>query len=147
MSPRPSHLSRLLSKIRDIPPEFAERFLELNERQDFFLFRVRNRLEGSIAGRLWLKARWVLMSLLWLGGLGLGYTGLARVSNEQGLGWPPSELALRTLQLFFRDSGSLRSGVANDQTYLMLELARVLLIFALLFTGILVVPRLIERYM
>jgi len=137
----------LSSKIRDIPPAVAERILLLNEQLDFFFVRVRNRLEGSLVGRLWLKARWILMSFLWLGGLGLGYVGLARISSEQGQGWSPGDLALRTLQLFFRDSGSLRSGVASDQTYLMLELARVLLIVALLFTGILVVPRLIDRYM
>jgi len=136
----------LSAKIRDIPPELAERTLRLNEQIDFFFFRVRNRLEGSVVGRLWLKARCILMSLLWLAGLGLGYAGLARVSSEQGLGWSPGNLALRTLQLFFRDSGSLRSGVVSDQTVLMLELARVLLIFALLFTGILVAPCLIDRY-
>jgi len=49
--------------------------------------------------------------------------------------------------LFFRDSGSLRSGVVSDQTALMLEYARVLLVLALVFTGVLVVPRLFDRCM
>lgn len=84
--------------------------------------------------------------LLWLAGLLLGYTGLAQVSSEQALDWPPGELFVRTLQLFFRDSGSLRSGLISDQTVLMLEMTRVLLLAALFWTSILVVSRLLNKY-
>jgi len=135
----------LLSRIRDIPPELAGRTLRLFERLDDLTDSAQARFQRSLPGRLWLMARWILVSLLWLGGLGLGYAGLARVSSEQGQGWSPGDLALRNLQLFFRDSGSLRSGVASDQTVLMLEYARVLLVLALVFTGVLVVPRLFDR--
>lgn len=137
--------SRLSSGIRDIPAELAERTLRLAERLTDLTESAQARFQRSLLGRLWLKARWALMGLLWLGGLGLGYAGLARVSTEQGQGWSPGDLALRTLQLFVLDSGALRSGLVSDQTVLMLECARVLLIVALLFTGFLVVPRLFDR--
>lgn len=147
MSNKPSYISRLMSKFREIPLILVDRFLLLFDKLDFFLYGVSVRFKQSFLSRLWLKVRWVLLGLFWLTALGLGYAGLAKTSKEQALGWSISELILRTLKLFVMDSGVISSGIFSDQVVIMLEISRVFLIFSLFFTGFLVFPRLVDKYL
>ncbi len=142
MGKKPSHLNRMLSKIREIPQGLARQTLLLFERLDYFLEGAKIHFQHSRLGQLWLKARWILLGLLWLVGLLLGYSGISQVSSEHALGWSAGDLLYRTLQLIFRDTGSLLPGLVSDQVVLMLEIARFLLLGALVYTGILVLTSL-----
>lgn len=76
----------------------------------------------ALSRRLWIEIRWILLGLLWLVGLGLGIVGVARYSNDNGLGWTFSDVLYSTLQLIVLELGSIEGRINW-----MLEMARFLL--------------------
>lgn len=76
----------------------------------------------SCGRQIWSETRWILLGVLWLGGLILGYAGFAQFAREHALGWTAGDTLYRALQLIILESGSV-VGPVNW----MLELTRFLL--------------------
>jgi hypothetical protein len=86
-------------------------------------------LTGKING--WADYQWALLGVLWLAGLGLGYTGFARHAAALGKEASPLDLIYLTLQLISMESGSVSQPVPWE-----LEVARLLLPIVAAYTAI-----------
>lgn len=79
----------------------------------------------------WTEYQWALLGVLWVAGLGLGYTGFARHAAALGQEASPLDLIYLTLQLI-----SMNSGIVSHPVPWELEVARLLLPVIAAYTAI-----------